>query len=315
MSEIVLQVSEPDAIELEYVEAKIKPEVTGHATPTYEQQTVNPTEGTTFGSFVVEPIPEPTDVYNISENGDYNVARYGTARVAVEPNLQTPDPVIPTKQQQIVTADAGYDGLSSAVVEPIPDEYIVPSGWVFDEYSDNGKPTRARFFATENDHTVASGFMNAAAQYNVFVANIAKIELSEGTTSVGNQAFERRLIKRFVMPSTVTSVGAYVFRNCPELEEFDYMGDCCFNYYDFLGTALKRLTAHKNVTRITGTNIFPSTTELIDFSHCTSVPPLSHAGAFDLVVSCRLLVPSALLTEWQNATNWNALTTVTLEGV
>lgn len=34
----------------------------------------------------------------------------------------------PTKSQQVITPDSSYDGLSSVTVEPIPSQYIVPSG-------------------------------------------------------------------------------------------------------------------------------------------------------------------------------------------
>lgn len=304
-----LYVDEPEEYEVEFIEAKIKPEVVGHATPTEEAQTVTPAPGTTFSAVELDAIPpeyvKPVGTKNITEDGDYNVTEFAAAHVAV------PQGVFPEGTLEIEENGTGINVTNYAAV----DVNVNPSGWVFDEYDDDGKPTRARFFATENYHEIAQKLMWDSAPRNQFIGNITKIELSEGTTKVGNSAFSKRLIKRFVMPSTVTDFGEYAFRYCAELEEFDYMGDCYLYYYDFSETALKRLTAHKNVTRITGTRIFPATTELIDFSHCTSVPPLSHVDAFELVVSCRLLVPAALLTDWQNATNWNALTNVTFEGV
>ena len=45
----------------------------------------------------------------------------------VAPKLQSKE-VTPTKSEQNVSADATYDGLSSVKVNPIPNEYIIPSG-------------------------------------------------------------------------------------------------------------------------------------------------------------------------------------------
>lgn len=305
-----LYVDEPEEYEVEFVEAKIKPETVGHATPTEQAQTVTPAPGTTFSAVEVDAIPPeyvvPSGTLDITENASGIDIRNKSAL-----NVNVPQGVFPAGTLEITENGTGINVMNYAAA----DVHVNPSGWVFDEFDDDGKPTRARFFATENNHEVAQKLMFDYAQKNQFIGNITKIELSEGTTNIGNSAFERRLIKRFVIPSTVSSRGSYIVRYCTELEEFDFLGDCYLYYYDFLGTALKRLTAHKNVIKVQGSRIFPATTELIDFSHCTSVPPLTDINAFQDVVSCRLLVPAALLEEWQNATNWNALTTVILEGV
>ncbi len=39
------------------------------------------------------------------------------------PDLQSKPGIIPTKEKQTVTPDAGYDGLSEVQIEPIPDAY------------------------------------------------------------------------------------------------------------------------------------------------------------------------------------------------
>ena len=60
-------------------------------------------------------------------------------------NIEFPDVVLanlqdkettPTKETQVVVADKTYDGLSKVTVNPIPDEYIVPSGEI--EFTQNG---------------------------------------------------------------------------------------------------------------------------------------------------------------------------------
>ena len=42
-------------------------------------------------------------------------------------NMQEKE-AIPTKEQQEIVPDKNYDGLSKVTVNPIPDEYIIPSG-------------------------------------------------------------------------------------------------------------------------------------------------------------------------------------------
>ena len=50
-------------------------------------------------------------------------------------NLQEKE-VTPTKEVQEIVADKTYDGLSKVTVQPIPNEYIVPSGEI--EFTQNG---------------------------------------------------------------------------------------------------------------------------------------------------------------------------------
>ena len=124
---IKLTVSQSAPVSLSYVEAAIKPEVTGHVTPTYEEQTVYPAAGTTFGRVEVAAIPDPTDIKEISSNGDHDVRRYGVARVDVQPTLQSKT-ATPTEQAQTILPDTGYDGLESVNIARIPTEYIIPTG-------------------------------------------------------------------------------------------------------------------------------------------------------------------------------------------
>ena len=50
-------------------------------------------------------------------------------------NMQEKE-AIPTKEQQEIVPDKNYDGLSKVIVDPIPDEYIIPNGEL--EINQNG---------------------------------------------------------------------------------------------------------------------------------------------------------------------------------
>lgn len=65
-------------------------------------------------------------------NGTYNApsdTAYNPVVVSIMPTLQSKT-VNPTTSQQTVSPDSGYDGLSSVTVDPIPSQYIVPTGTV-----------------------------------------------------------------------------------------------------------------------------------------------------------------------------------------
>ena len=102
------------------------------ATPTKSSQTITPDSGYDGLSEVdINPIPVeyiiPTGELSVTSNGKKDVTQYSSIDVDIEPNLQSKS-ATPTKSSQTVTADSTYDGLSSVTVNPIPNEYIIPSG-------------------------------------------------------------------------------------------------------------------------------------------------------------------------------------------
>ena len=94
-------------------------------TPSVNAQQVSPDEGYYGLSRVnVDAIPSsyivPTGTLSITRNGTFNVGQYASANVNVPMvhNNQAKS-VSPTTSQQVITADSGYDGLSSVTVNAV----------------------------------------------------------------------------------------------------------------------------------------------------------------------------------------------------
>jgi hypothetical protein len=121
--------AEADSVELQQKEV----------TPTKETQRITADEGYDALSMVtVNPIPDkyivPTGTVAFTKNGTYDIRQYESAVVGVSGGGGTATPILqdksatPTKSMQSFTADAGFDGIGTFTVEPIPDEYIIPNG-------------------------------------------------------------------------------------------------------------------------------------------------------------------------------------------
>lgn len=94
-------------------------------TPSTNAQQISPDEGYYGLSRVnVDAIPSsyivPTGTLSITRNGTFNVGQYASANVNVPMvhNNQAKS-VSPTTSQQVITADSGYDGLSSVTISAI----------------------------------------------------------------------------------------------------------------------------------------------------------------------------------------------------
>lgn len=271
MADIELEIVEDsEDIELEIVEAKLKPEQSKRVIPGYSEQTVLPDAGMTLGSVTVDPIPEPTERLTITENGEYDVARIGSVDVDVPQS----------------------------------------SGWVFEDFNADYYPTTAHFVASPKVNKMGRQALGGRSTSQGFLTHIDKIVLDEGLINISAQAFEYRDVSSLIIPSSVTSTGDYFCRYCKQLEYIEYRCDAYIGYYLFGGSKLRQIVCRKDIARNTIFPAqFPSTMELYDFSHCAKVPSLQNNTTIGYTKGCVILVPAALLDEWQNALYWRELPT------
>ena len=302
---IKLTVSQPAPVSLSYVEAAIKPEVTGHVTPTYEEQTVYPAVGTTFGRVDVDAIPDPTAIKEIDSNGDHDVRRYGVARVNVP---IPPGYVRPSGSLDITENADGIDVTDKASVNvnvPIPPGYIMPTGtkvitengtvdvsqfseaevnvssdpeigFVLEGWDEKGQPTTLRLCGfTDPPQWYFYPFAGEAVDNSrgYFCNRLTTVILNEGIVRIWYYVFRNmKTIQRVVFPSTIRTIQGWAFYGDNALSE-------------------------------------------LDFSLATEIPTLDNPGQLKHATGCVIKVPSSLLSAWQSATNWNALTNVVWEGV
>lgn len=213
-------------------------------TPTTEQQIITQDEEyDALSQVTVNSIPEeyiiPTGTININSNGVTNVSGYENANVNIinEINLQNKN-VIPNKELQEITADTNYDGLEKVSVQPIPSEYIIPSGEInitengqYDvtekasvnvEVSSNGGGTGANieeYF--DLDYIIGQG-TNRVFSWAYCIKNLPPLKCTTGTSltyAFYSYRGESLDLSRFDT-SNVTNM-SYMFNACNSITSLD----------------------------------------------------------------------------------------------
>ena len=95
---------------------------------TTQSQTITPdTNYNGITEITVNPVTSDIDANITSGNIKSGVSILGVSGSVVEKVAQSKT-ITPTKQEQTVSPDSNYNALSSVVVNPIPNEYIIPTG-------------------------------------------------------------------------------------------------------------------------------------------------------------------------------------------
>ena len=147
---------------------------------------------------------------SISSNGtDIDVVGYSTVSVSVSPNLQSKTNISPTTSSQTITADSGYDGLSSVQINAMPSMTLPTSAT-----SSSSGTTKATIGRSTSDQyiNIPTGYNSSAANYKISaVANMTLPTAASSTSSGTSKAtINRSTSAQYInIPTGYNSTASY----------------------------------------------------------------------------------------------------------
>lgn len=211
-----------------------------------------------YPSLIDIEVTPSKEVQTFKHEGSYG---YDNVVVKAIPEIELESKVVtPTKSIQTVEAEKGYDGLSQVIVNPIPSEYIVPSGeleitengiydvsnvtsanvdvpigggvtpsigFTVDEWNSEGYATKISTYGITTIPKYAFYVYNTT-YLTMFSKYLETVTFNDELTIIDTSAFcYNSNLNISSLPKSITTIGKYAFEYCnnSNLTIFDFTND------------------------------------------------------------------------------------------
>lgn len=160
--------------------------------------------------------------------------------------------------------------------------------------------------------TIPHGVIDLRGYAFEYCTSLTSVTIPDSVTSIGGSAFSGcTSLTSITIPSSVTSIGYSAFAGCMGLTSIT-IPDSVTSIAGSAFSGCKNLTSVKFIGQPPQITYFQNCNKVAkyDFRGSTSIPTLQSTSAIGHAAGCKIVVPDSLYDDWQQATNWSALTNV-----